>query len=394
MNKSIVSIVRAPEYDCDYIYSAVAKGVDLLGGLDNIVKPGSKIFVKINHLPPPSPPERGIVTHPVFVEAVLKLLKQYSDDITVGDDIESDSGEGFKISGFHQMCQRVGVRLINLKETGFIETECNGYFLKTVYLSKIALDADIIVNLPKFKTHSLTIITGAVKNMYGTIPDSFRKSFHGQYIPNQDFSQVVADIFSAVKPHLNIMDGIIAMEGEGPALGNIRKPGIVLASQDAVALDSVAATIIGLNPMDIYTIKYSHERALGIGNLQQIEAVGESIASVAVPDFKPPASAINVFINKVPTSLSMFFVQELSLRPQLIENQCTGCLECNKICPTDSITAYGNIVKIDYDNCIKCMCCHEVCRFYAIRPKRSFLGNIFSSSYGTFKKLMLMAKRI
>jgi len=160
MNKAKVSIVRAHDYDYAEIYASVEKGIELLGGLTQIVSPGSKVFVKINHLSPPSPAEKGIVTHPVFVEVVLDLLKRVVADITVGDDIQSGSEDGFQVSGFRQMCERAGVRLTNLREAGFVETVCNGHFLEKVYLSKIALDADVIINLPKLKTHSLCILTG------------------------------------------------------------------------------------------------------------------------------------------------------------------------------------------------------------------------------------------
>jgi len=142
MNKAKVSIVRAHDYDYAEIYTAVERGIELIGGLAKIVSPGSKVFVKINHLSPPSPAEKGIVTHPVFVEVVLNLLKEIGANITVGDDIQSGAGDGFQVSGFRQMCERVSVRLINLRETGFVETVCNGHFLEKVYLSKTLLDAD------------------------------------------------------------------------------------------------------------------------------------------------------------------------------------------------------------------------------------------------------------
>ncbi|MCK4793876.1 MAG: DUF362 domain-containing protein, partial [Desulfobacteraceae bacterium] len=122
-----------------------------------------------------------IITHPVFVEAILHLLRGYSANITVGDDIESNTNDGFTVSGFREMCKRTGVELVNFREKGFIETECSGYFLKKAYFSKVALDADVIVNLPKLKTHSLTVFTGGVKNMYGTIPNGLRIRFHGEY---------------------------------------------------------------------------------------------------------------------------------------------------------------------------------------------------------------------
>jgi len=387
LNKARVSIVIAHGYDRDLIHAAVKKGVELIGGLERIVPPGSKVFVKINHLSPASPPEKGIVTHPVFVEAVLELLKMVSADITVGDDIDSDAGDGFQISGFRQMCERAGVRLVNLREAGFVETGCNGHFLDKVYLSRIAVDADVIVNLPKLKTHSLTVFTGGVKNMYGTIPSGLRRKLHGDYIRSEDFSQALTDIFSAIRPQLTIMDGIVAMEGEGPASGNLRSLGVILTSRDTLALDTVATKIIGLNPRDVYTTRYSEERGLGIGSLENIEVLGERIDSVAVINFKHPAAAINVLMRLIPTSLPGLIFEQLSIKLRVKGSQCTGCGECVKACPAGAISMSGEIAKINHDICIKCMCCDEVCRFYAIAPSRSIAGSIINCFANIFRKL-------
>lgn len=380
-SKAVVSIVRVQDYDCGLIYEAVKKAVELIGGLQDLIKPGSRVFVKINHLPPPSPPERGIVTHPVFAEAVVRLLKTLSNNITMGDDIASQAPDGFSISGFQQMCQRAGVRLVNLREGGFVEVGCNGHFLDKIYLSRIALDADVIVNLPKLKTHSLTILTGGVKNMYGTIPSGLRMRFHGEYARKEDFGQVLTDIFSAIKPQLTIMDGIVAMEGEGPASGGLRRLGVVLASQDAVAVDAVVAKMVGLNPMDIYTTRYCDERGLGVGKLDNIKVVGESLKSAAVPDFRVPVSATNLVIQRMPGFLPRLVTRQLSVRPRVIERRCTGCRECQKICPADAISVASKTARINPARCIQCMCCHEVCSFNAIVPTRSAIGvvvNLFA----------------
>ena len=386
-----MSIVRAHDYDYAEIYAAMGKGIELIGGLAKIVPPSSKVFVKINHLSPPSPAEKGLVTHPIFVEVVLDLLKEGGADITVGDDIQSSTGDGFKVSGFRQMCQRAGVRLTNLREVGFVETTCGGHFLEKVYLSKISLDADVIINLPKLKTHSLCVFTGGVKNMYGTIPSGHRRKFHGEYIKNEDFSQVLTDIFSAIRPQLTIMDGIIAMEGEGPAAGSLRRLGVILTSQDTVAVDAVATKIIGLNPLDIYTTRYSDERGLGVGNLQNIEVVGEGIDSVTVPDFRLPASAVNTLARRVPRGLSRFILRQLSIKPNVIERRCTGCAECEKICPVGAISVSSKMAKIDHGICIECMCCHEVCRFNAIVPKQSIAGSTIQFLVNILRKLRATA---
>ena len=393
MNKAKVSIVRAHDYDYAEIYAAVRKGIEIIGGLAQIVPPGSKVFVKINHISPPSPAEKGLVTHPVFVEAVLDLLKKLGADITVGDDIESGTGDGFQVSGFRQMCQKAGVRLANLREAGFVETVCYGHFLEKIYLSKIALDADVIINLPKLKTHSLCVFTGGVKNMYGTIPIGLRRKFHAEYIRSDDFSQVLTDIFSVVRPRLTIMDGIIAMEGEGPAAGSLRKLGVILASQDTVAVDAVATKIIGLNPLDIHTTRYSDEQGLGVGNLENIEVIGERLDDVTVHDFKPPASAVDTLSRRVPRVLPRFILRQLSIKPSVIERLCSGCSECKKICPIGAISVSGGTAKIDHGICIQCMCCHEVCRFNAIVPKRSIAGSTIQFLTNILRKLMAIAGR-
>ncbi len=214
-----VSAVKAQNYKLEELIPAVRNSLELIGGLGPLVQPGSKVFIKINHLSPPSPPERGIVTHPVFTEAVIMLLKETSADITVGDDIEQGEGDGFAVSGYREMCARQEVQLVNLREGGFIEQPGGGKILKNLYISKIVREADVIINLPKFKTHSLTVFTGGIKNMYSVIPAGLRRRFHGRYLRSEDFCQMLVDIYAMAKPQWTIIDGIMAMEGEGPGSG-------------------------------------------------------------------------------------------------------------------------------------------------------------------------------
>ena len=387
INRSKVSLVKAASYDHIKVYEAVETSVTLINTLNKLVKPANKVFVKINHLSPPSPAESGIVTHPVFVQSVLKLLKTYGVDITVGDDIAPGDGDGFRVSGVYQACEKEGIRLVNLREHGFVETKCDGLILDKVYLSKIALDADFIINLPKLKTHSLTVFTGGIKNMYGTIPTGQRTRFHYDYMRVEDFSQMLTDLFATIKPHLTIMDGIMAMEGEGPSSGSLRNLGVVLASYDTVALDAVATKIIGLDPLIVLTIKYAHERGLGIGNLHDINVVGESIDDVAISNYKLPATYSSVIVSKVPAFLSKFILNQTLIRPRVIKRLCTGCLECERICPAAAVFKIDNKVAINQSQCIYCMCCHEVCRYNAIMPSRPLIGSLLNHIAHTLREL-------
>lgn len=388
MDRAKVAIIRAHEYDRAQIRSALEQGLALIGGWNHLIKPGDDVFVKVNHLPPPSPPERAIVTHPVFVEAVLDLLKETGAAITVGDDIRASDEDGFRISGYRAMCERAGVELVNLKQSGFVKVRCNGHRLETIYLAKAVADADVVINLPKLKTHSLTLLTGGVKNLYGTIPSGLRTRFHGDHPRLEDFCQVLVDIFATAKPMLTIMNGIVAMEGEGPAGGKPRNLGLILASQDAVALDAAAGRIIGLDPTEVLTTRIAHERGLGVGDLRNIEVVGERIESVSLPDFSLPASAAGRFVQQLPRSLSQFFVRLLTIRPRVVTQNCVGCAACQNACPVGAIAVRKGKAKIDRSICIQCMCCHEVCRYNAIVPTRSRAGRILHAVMNAGRRLL------
>jgi uncharacterized protein (DUF362 family)/NAD-dependent dihydropyrimidine dehydrogenase PreA subunit len=386
MDKPKVSIVKIEDYNSTKIHQALQQGLFLLGGLENLLKPKSKVFVKINHISPPSPAERGLVTHPAFTKEVLRFLKESGYEVIVGDDIQSKEEDGFLISNYRQICKEMEIPLINLKEKGFREVECQGKFLNKVYISQACLEADYIINLPKLKTHSFTIYTGAVKNMFGVIPYGLRLKYHRQYIKNDDFSQMLVDILSCTPPHLNIMDGIIAMEGEGPSAGNLRKVGVILASPDAVALDAVTTKIVGFNPLDIFTTCYAHNRGLGIGRIEDIEVVGEKILDVQLKNFKHSAIAMGLFRRRLPSFLYAYFQEQLVLIPEIKKERCTACLDCLNICPIEIVKLQEDIAFIDKMKCIHCMCCHEVCRENAIELKRKLTGRVVQRIYDAYHK--------
>jgi uncharacterized protein (DUF362 family)/ferredoxin len=387
MEKAKVSIVRLEDYEKENVYKAVQQSLDLLGGLENIFKPRSQVFVKINHLSLPSSPDKGIITHPALTREILLLLKELGHKIIIGDDIQSKEEDGFLISGYRQICEELEVPLVNLKEKGFQKVNCNGKVLEKVYVSPVCLEADYILNLPKLKTHSFTAYTGAVKNMFGIIPHGLRHNFHRRYSKSDQFCQMLVDIFSCAPPHLTIMDAVIAMEGEGPSAGNLRIIGVILASQDAVALDAAAAKIVGFRPMDIYTTLHAHEQGLGKGKIEEIEVVGEEIHDVLVQNFKHSAFAGGLLQRTLPSLLHGYIQDQMSLIPEVIREKCTACLECIKDCPAKAVKFFEDLAWIDKKACIHCMCCHEVCRYYAIKLKRHPVAKMVSGAETVYKKI-------
>lgn len=388
-DRAKVSIVPAQEYDSKKLHSAIRTSLALIGGIDSMVRPGCRVFVKINHLSPPSEADKGIVTHPVFVEAVLEILKEAGAEITVGDDIQSVPEDGFRISGFRQMCERVGVKLINLRDAGHVETGCAGHFLDKVYVSSPVLEADVIVNLPKLKTHSLTVLTGGVKNMYGVIPQGLRTKYHSEYAGNANFSRMLTDILSVVKPRLTIMDAVIAMEGNGPANGKLRKAGLILAGNDTVALDAIAAGMVGAQPADVLTTRFSHEQGLGVGNLDQIDVVGQTLNEVTITDFSLPRSTGGMaatLAGRLPGPLRAFLQEQLVAKPRLHVTRCTQCRACEKACPVSAIEVGDSGSTINLSLCIGCLCCNEVCRFGAITPTLPITGRGFYFLLNTLRK--------
>lgn len=391
MKKTQLALLRHTDYKSDGLRKTLEKCFSYLGGLESIIKPRSKVFVKINHLSPPSTPDKAIITHPTFTREVLSLLKELDVEITVGDDIQSKGKDGFLISGYRQVCKELDVPLVNLKERGFREMDCAGEVLKKTYISPLLLDTDFILNLPKLKTHSFTVFTGAVKNMFGVIPHGLRHRYHREYIRSDIFSQMLVDIFACVPPHLTVMDGITAMEGEGPGQGNPKNMSAVIASQDAVAVDAVASKIAGFNPLSIYTTQFAHERGLGIGRLEDIEILGENIQDLQDRSFKHSALAVGILRRKIPAFLHGFIQDQLTFIPEIFTKNCTSCLECVESCPVGAARLEKGSVRIDKSLCIHCMCCHEVCRFQAVKLKQRTVGKLvdgLSALYGKITSLL------
>jgi uncharacterized protein (DUF362 family)/NAD-dependent dihydropyrimidine dehydrogenase PreA subunit len=389
-----VSIAKSADYSEPSVSEALNRCLNALGGLDRTIPSKSRVFVKINCLTPLSLPERAIITHPLFTREVIKMLLDLGCSVTIGDDVPSEPENIFDYSGYSEMARSLGVKIVNLKEAGFREVSLKGEMIDRTFITPFVLESDVILCLPKLKTHSLTAYTGAVKNMYGTIPHGLRLKYHHTFQDPESFSRLLVDIFSIAPPHLSIMDAVVGMEGEGPGAGKPRHLGMILASEDAVALDAAASALAGFNPLNIYTTLHAHERHLGVGEIGRIDIRGESIQGAKVGDFQHSAIAIGFLRRKIPQAIYGFISDQLTLLPRIDPEKCTSCGECAAICPTGAARMILDSAWIQPKLCIHCMCCHEVCRFQAVKLKRKPIGQIIRVGQALTRKIKKISRRI
>jgi uncharacterized protein (DUF362 family)/Pyruvate/2-oxoacid:ferredoxin oxidoreductase delta subunit len=348
-----------------------------------VVKPGQRVLLKINHLGS-HPPEEAVTTHPAFVRAVVELVREITDNVVVADGLSRPGLEGFRVSGILAVAQELGVELLNFKGGGYREVRRSGFeMVTTLPIAEAALDADVIITLPKLKTHMLCLMTGAVKNNYGLLPERLRVNLHGQLVYPEDFSNLVVDIFEARKPDLVIMDAVVAMEGMGPgSMGTPKRLGLVLAGLDSVAVDAVASAVMGLDPSDVASTRHASRRGLGEADLSRIEIVGEPLAA-ARRRFSLPANRMlmDAVLSRLPRSLVGMLqglLRHLREHPRILREQCTGCGLCEKHCAEGAVTVVDGKAKIDYTKCIACFCCQEFCESKAVGTRRRVIGRVFT----------------
>ncbi len=360
---SKVAVVRCADYRQEEVDKQVAQCLKLIGGLKKFVKKGDKVLLKVNLLSP-EPPEKAITTHPAVVAALIKEIQALGANPVVGDSSgglmvgRSRTHRSLVKSGIKAVAEKLGAEVVNFDTAGTVSLDNpRGAKPLKIHIAKPLLEANVVITVPKLKTHSAALFTGAIKNMYGAVPGATKSEYHRLAPRPRDFTKILLDIFQLTKPHLAVMDGILAMEGNGPAAGVPRKLGLILAGEDSVALDAVAAYIIGFNPANVSTISQAFARGLGQGDLNAIEVVGENLSNLRLNDFRLPS---NIILEWVPPFLGSYLLGLLRARPRAQKEKCTGCRICVENCPAGAIDFQG-IPRVNYRQCIDCLCCHELC---------------------------------
>lgn len=357
-----VAIIRCSSYEQKEVDKAIENALRFL---EFDTKKYKRILIKPNLLGGYDKNQEAITTHPNVVRAIIK---QFSGRKIIGESSFANTGEVLKKSGFGDFKNFVIFEKSKLKK---IRDE-KAKILREFYVSSVLDEVDLVVNVPKLKTHALTKITGAIKNLYGCIPGAIKQDFHRKAIGDERFSSLLVDIYQNIKPGLNIMDGIVGMEGEGPSAGEAKKVGFILASRNAVALDIAAAKMIGFRPEDIFVIREAIER--GLYPDFNIKIVGE-LEEIPNFNFKKPSIFRTSFLKSAVASLIP--KNKITLRKE----KCTKCRICEKNCPM-KIIDLKPYPEINTKKCIRCFCCIEGCPQHALYLKQNFIRKIIEKIRG------------
>jgi uncharacterized protein (DUF362 family)/ferredoxin len=360
---STVSVVENDTYEPGAVRRAIVSALVPLGGIERFVRPGMTVLLKPNLLAA-LPLEQAATTHPAVVLAVADLVREAGGRPLIGDSpagSDATAGRACRRSPLALRLQEAGLEAIHLQDAAWRQRGGRAY-----YIASAVLDADLVINLPKLKTHVYTLYTGAVKNLFGTVPGHYKQEIHCLNARLEDFSARLVDLLELVKPGLTIMDAILGQEGTGPGAGGTPRPyGCLAAAEDPVALDTVMAGAMGYDLASLWHLAQAGARALGTADPAAIRVVGHRpyFGRVEIPR---PA-----WYSRVP---SWLLRPAARVYPQLRDPQaCTGCGMCAEICPAGAITA-GRPVLLSRDNCISCFCCIEACPQGLLEPHRNYLN--------------------
>ncbi len=379
-----VALVKCGSYEYKEVKDAVLKGINLLGGINRFAVKGEKILLKPNLLVGDLP-EKCVNTHPSVFKAVAELFISTGAVVSYGDSPSFGSAyAAAKKAGLTAAADELNVKITEFDDGREVFFE-EGIQNKKFVIAKAVLESDGIISLPKLKTHALEKFTGCVKNQFGCIPGLLKPEFHVKLPDAYAFARMLVDVDRCVKPRLYIMDGIMAMEGNGPRGGNPIKMNVLLFSKDPIALDATVCRLIQIDPEFVPTVKFGQEAGHGTYMEENIEILGDKLDDFRIKDFKIDRLKIEPY---KPGGVRKFALNLLVSKPVIHNKKCIKCGMCVNICPArpKAVNWHKNNKAVPpvyhYSNCIRCYCCQEICPEKAISLHMPLLRRIFSNKKG------------
>ncbi|MGD8718785.1 MAG: DUF362 domain-containing protein [Candidatus Zixiibacteriota bacterium] len=370
-----VYVARVAAYEYGAVSEAVETLVEAAGGWNEVVPAGMPALIKPN-LMSAREPDRAVTTHPVFIEVVGKLLKRAGRDAVVGDS-PAGAVKGIRRvwenTGAAAAAEAAGLEMISFEGGGSVGRSVESRFLKEIRVTAAAESA-AVVSLPKLKTHFLTILTGAVKNCMGLIPGLAKAELHRLAPHPDDFSELLVDLLPAYAPRFTFVDAIVGLEGDGPASGEARKFGLVVAGRNAAAIDVVLARVLGFEPAEVPTVRISIERGLTPAEPPVVPVGKTRLADLVFDDVAAPGS---LWLRHLPRPLLRFVGRQFVIAPAVAAEKCTGCRRCAESCPVGAVWMSGDTAVIDGKKCIQCLCCYETCADEAVYLKPARAARVY-----------------
>ena len=376
--KSKVVLLPCKEYDEEKIYMLLKQGLDFLGGLENLIPKDAKILLKPNLLKK-AEVEKAVITHPVVVGAFARILRENGyEHIVLADSCGHGTTQAvIRGTGMDMYLEKYHIPAIDYSE-GVKTAYPQGIQAKEFILPKELLEQDCVISLSKMKTHALERITGAVKNSYGFIYGFHKAKGHTQYPSADSFARMLIDLNKCVAPKLYVMDGIVAMEGNGPGSGDPVPMNVLLMSTDPVALDSVFSRLVYLKPEMVPTNYHGEKMGLGTWKEEEITlltpdgkiSMAEAVKKYGNSDFHVDRTEVRKNIwTRMAGALKIF-----QKKPYIETDKCVRCGICVQSCPVpgkavDFRKGKDKPPVYDYRKCIRCFCCQEMCPKKAIKVK-------------------------
>jgi len=360
-----ISFLKCKDYNSRKLSKKVRELLEPFESELEKIKRGDKVLLKPNLLSAHKP-EDAVTTHPEFLKAVLRVFLDLGAKVFIGDSPSPGVRKMeklFDITGLSEIEKEFNVKLASFDNTGWCKKSIGG---KDYPIAKIICDADFVVNLPKIKTHNLTLLTLGVKNMYGSIPGFKKALLHRDYPNPIAFSEMNLDVYMLANPNLTIYDGIVGMEGDGPAAGEAVNLGFIAATDDAITCDMFITELLGVRK-EIFPLYLAGLRK-GLSMNREYSLFGDAVETYISKEIKLPRTNQLSFI---PPIVVKILGKQLWARPRILTAKCRNCGKCVSVCPANAIEEGGARPYFVYRKCISCFCCIETCPYNAMEVRVS-----------------------